>query len=341
MGISESKSCFVTEIAESLRKYCRDEFGKSNLKRLIKLTAAMAERRLYYRLKVAAKAQESTINRMAISVTANIFSKSGDSTFLKEALKDRLEGDDVSVFNHFQAVVVRSASQELFHRWGENDPMSAKLWRSMQRAIRHDPRLVVFPCDKPAWVALKPAEAKQDLIQIHYDEAVAIVSNQKSPGQSIADLVTTAISFSQEKSQKPCVISIEILFAVLRDMATQEAGIELEERTASWTEDPLMRLAIEKVNIQVSKKIDTRVEEYRKAGKLDIKLVDSFRQALSDLLDDMTDGGPAQGYFQYIQPYQPEMTYERYRTVHRAKFEYLAEIVKTTFIKKMKGFFEN
>ena len=126
----------------------------------------------------------------------------------------------------------------------------------------------------------------------------------------------------------------------MRDLGTREAGDELEARTVGRIEDPILRLAIEKANILVIKKIDARLAEYGKADKLDFKMIDSFRQALSDLLDDMADGGPAQGYFQYIQPYQPEMTYEQYRTIHRAKFEYLAEIVKTTFIEKMKGYFE-
>lgn len=149
-----SHTKFVSEVADHVRRYCRDQLNRTGVNRLVSIAAKVASQKLWGRLRAASHTHETTVDQQALSVVALLFSTTGSVSLLADALSDDFADDDFAVFQRFQAVVVRVASQELFRRWDESDLLSAKLWRALHRGLRQDRRLVLIPQTKPLWIVL-------------------------------------------------------------------------------------------------------------------------------------------------------------------------------------------
>ena len=130
----------VSDVAQTIRDRCHSGERARGVDRLIALASHIALRRLHGRLAAAARSAGASPRDMATSAVAGLFSPGDGQAPIVTALVDYLDSDDTSLFLRFQAVVIGAASQELFHRWHENDSLSARLWRNLQRALRHDER---------------------------------------------------------------------------------------------------------------------------------------------------------------------------------------------------------
>jgi hypothetical protein len=93
----------------------------------VSIAATIARQKLWGRLRAAALADNSTPEEESLSLLAGLFVKTDQSSHLSESLKDDLDCDDISLFLRFQTIVICTVSQELFHRWRENDPVSARI----------------------------------------------------------------------------------------------------------------------------------------------------------------------------------------------------------------------
>jgi len=332
MCARNSRQVLVAEVAPYLRRYCCGKLDRISTNRMISFAAAIAKQRLWGRLKTAARHEETSVDQQALSVIGPLFREDGSLPPLAAALADTLDGDDISLFNRFHRVVIRSAAQELFHRWGENDPLSARLWRTFQRVLRHDPRIVAFPAGQPIMAVLATQEnLRHDLPPVEHVKIVRIIAEAISINKGMAEIIVDVLTFAARVADKRNYFHTENLFAALRESVTRAAGAELMEHTPNNQDDPHLRLAIEKANEIARQEIDAKLDRYRRQGKLEPKQVKCFRQALGDLLVDYADGGPAQRYYQYLCYYWPDLTPETYRRELRAKFEYLAEILHQAF----------
>lgn len=126
----------VPQCANALRAVCRGSAAAPDLARLIKLAAAVVCRRLSGRLGTASRFEGTTRDQLETSLVAGLFSGQEGESPIAEALADYLDHEDLVLYLRFQAVLVCAASQELFHRWHENDALSARLWCNLQRALR-------------------------------------------------------------------------------------------------------------------------------------------------------------------------------------------------------------
>ena len=70
--------------------------------------------------------------------------------------------------------------------------------------------------------------------------------------------------------------------------------------------------------------------------KLEPEIIKHYENALKDILNDCQDGGPAQSYYLYLQKHWTDLPLDRYRTVYRSRFEYLADFVKKRFYEIMR-----
>jgi len=327
----------VNELAGILRKYCRNEHSELEMNRLVRFAAAIAQRRLWGRLTAAARVFGGTVEQQALSSVGNLFRGDVTESPLKVVLEGTLTEDDISLFLRFQAVVTRSVSQELFHRWAESDPLAAKLWRSLQRAIRHDSRFTVFPCDRPEWVALADAtDLRENHNAVTCSDVLGIINKVYQPGTGIGDTVESTLGQIAVMQDVRYALQIEVLFSALREVISKTAADELASRVPDRSENHELSIAVERAVSQTRQDIHSKLDRYLKAGKLDCGAVESFRLALGDILTDCVDGGPAQSYYQYLSAHWPALTSHQYRNSLRAKFEYLTEFVRDRFSELMK-----
>jgi len=336
MQISETPS-FVAGIAASIRLFCRGELDRAGTDRLIKLAARIAQQRLWGRFYAASRTQGTTVEEQALSHVAHLFCRDGPDSDLAKALDDVLDGDDYRLYLRFQAVVTRAASQELFRRWRETDSLSARLWRNLHRALRHDSRFVAFPADKPQWVAL----AEADDLHSHFPppghrQLVGILGESSSDSAGIGDLIVTTLSRIADLSCYSGAIPVEALFSALREVRSADAKADIKSWSARSERDPLLHRILEMTVNSVTEAIDLKLKRYGTIGKLMPEAAGAFKLALNDMILDLADGGPSQSYYQYLCAYWPSLTREAYRTTYRTKFEYLAETAGKLFLEAMK-----
>ena len=331
-----SSELFITEAASALRRFCVGSPDRQDVDRLVKLAAQIARTKLWGRLSAAAVAQGTSVEQFALSAIGGLFSGGSDAP-LGKALRPALESDDVSLFLHFKAVVVRTAAQELFHRWHETDPTSARLWRNLQRAVRHDGRLVVFPCDRPEWVTLaSKAESKTDLDCLEYNDLAGAVAKCGYPSSGLADYIVNILTPCEQERGTGVAARIDNLFAILRESVSSEIIADMNTKGESSCLDPDIQMAVDQAKRVALNDLHIRLGKYANDGKLPPALVNAFRKALIDLLEDCVDGGPAQSYFDYLNPHAPELREEEYRRAYRSRFEYLAEKIQESFFDDMK-----
>lgn len=337
MGLSSAVSKSIWEIAAELRRYCRGESSPRGIARLVDLAVAIVQQRLWGRLQAAARGQGTSAKQQAKSIVAGLFHKESPKSRLYAALEEILEADDTALYLRFQAVVTKAASQELFHRWKETNPAAARLWRTVQRAVRHDPRLVVFPCDAPEWVALidMPEEAG-NLQSIDRAQALHFLHEGGTAATRVPDTIVSLLRCAAESTKNRPVIRIDILFSALRETVRELAQVDWVVSNLESDYDPIIRMAVEKATAAVTENVRSRLAKYRDNGKLDPAIISCFKKAFDDLIADFSDGGPAQSHFQYLCAHSPQLTVDIYRKMYRTRFEYLAEMAEKNFIEIMR-----
>ena len=341
MDLPYTSSDSVREAAAILRRYCQGNADKRTVNRLVILAAEIARKRLWGRLCAAARVHETTIEQQAISIVAGLFRGKDAHSRLGKTLGESLKADDITLFLHFQRVVTRAASQELFHRWDETDPLSARLWRSLQRAIRHDRRLISFPCDSPQYVALAASrQPPGELTAVEYAEAVGYIGELTDPRMSAGDMVVFVLMQAAEAAGSPRVIKIDVLFGALKDTISRIAAAKYSRQSARESDHPNLGMAVAKAVEFAKCEIRSRLDKYVGRDKLDDYTARWLQRALDDLIDDLPDGGPAQSYYKYLYAHRPDISPEDYRNRLRTKFEYLADAAQEQFYGFLReGFF--
>jgi len=225
----------------------------------------------------------------------------------------------------------------VYKRQGENDALSARLWRNLHRVIRQDERVVVFPVDKPEWVTLTNiADFRANETPLSHDELVRIINEQGAHYGNLTDLVHAILLQVARTAglQKP--VQVEILFSALRETTSEIKAQQLANEVPRNRDDPLLSVAIDRATDQAFQNVEIKLARYQDTGKLHPDVVEVFRLALSDLVADCADGGPAQSYYEYLHVHKPSLTLEDYRQTLRTRFEYLAESVQKGFIEAMR-----
>jgi hypothetical protein len=327
-GISSE---LATGVAQAIRACWSGDVDRPVLDRLALLAARIVQQRLWGRICAAANARDVSIEQEALSVVTPLFAGKPPDIWLCEALEDKLDSDDTTLFLKFQAVVIRCATQELFHRWSETDPQSAKLWRNLNRAIKCDGRLLVFPHNKPEYVALSTmAAGRCELQLIEFESLRTSLSSVGDCRTPIADTVVDLLS-KEECPGKNVVIRIEDLFRALREsIFSGSMEIALSESLVS-NRDPCTAIALERATDSATAMLQEYLNRYAKSGKFDDATCANLAGALMDVLKDCADGGPAVSYYEYILQHMPGLSRNRYQAKYRTRFEYLAEKVQKEF----------
>jgi len=322
---------FASEVARTIRNCCRNKANRRDVDKLVKAAALIVRQKLWGRLYAAARARDVSVEQEAISIIGDIFAGPDGDMRLCRVLGDDLEADDISLFLGFQAKTVRLASQELFHCWSELDPQSAKLWRNLKSALKKDPRLTVFPYNKPEWVTLKKGKIeKAEIHPLQYGAVKSLFAEE--PGEKIPIGRRVAEALADFKTGAGmAAIKIEDLFRILRETAAVYTEAEAEAAMMTPDEIPLLKIALERATVAASKAIKLSLQKYRDKGKFAPDRCEQLSEALREIIRDCADGGPAISYFEYVRRQITDIDIGRYRSEYRTRFEYLAEQAQEEF----------
>ncbi|MEZ5358837.1 MAG: hypothetical protein R3F48_08390 [Candidatus Zixiibacteriota bacterium] len=335
--MKNNASGFISEVAAAIRQYCSGTCTRLQENRLVNLAASIIQNKLWGRLHAAAREQETSIENLAISIIGPLFSSMGGDSQLLKGLRDAIPDSDITLFLRFQSVVIRTASQELFHRWSENDALSARLWRSLHRIVKKDHRIATFPIDNPEWISLASVNnLRKDLPPVNHDEIVKIICGRGQDWRSLSELIVNILADVEKSPDTQNTVRIEMLFSALRETMRESKANEIANEIVSNNNDPILSLASNRAIKQAIQKSQVRLLKYRSQGKLTNDMIEAFRMALTDLIEDSADGGPAQSYFEYLRSHKLELTIEEYRQILKTRFEYMAELIQRDFLDEMK-----
>jgi hypothetical protein len=191
--------------------------------------------------------------------------------------------------------------------------------------------------DNPEWVSLRAvANLQADLPPVNHDEIVKIISSQELDHCSLADIIVAVLSAVVSAPGCQNAVKVELLFSALRETTREIKARQLADETPCNWSDPLLSIAIDQAIEQVLHNVGVKLSRYQVTKKLHPDVVEVFRLALSDLVADCADGGPAQSYYEYLHVHRAGLTLEGYRRTLRTKFEYLAEWVRKSFFEEMR-----
>jgi hypothetical protein len=207
----------------------------------------------------------------------------------------------------------------------------------VHRILRHNSRFILFPADRPEWAALSAVkDLRPDKPLIDFDALAEIASGAYSPGKSTTSLIADILTaLADNRNYRPCA-SVEMLFAVLRRTMLAVSQTEAAAADVPAAPDLLLSMAIKQASDKASSEVHKILTRYHQTEKLPADCIGPFQKALADIIADCADGGPAQGYFQYLRSHLPELSPEDYRNIYRTRFEYLADTAQTCFFNMMK-----
>jgi hypothetical protein len=327
----------IAKIAHGLRRWCR---GEADRRLTIRLTAVAVEiamqSSLRGRICAAAAAEDANPPHVALSLLAGLFVRHGSEPYLAVALRDVIDDDDAAVYSMFRRVVWTVVRQELFHRWPENDRLSAGLWKKLHLVIRDDPRITAFPAHRPAWITTATTDTSIDLIILDEVELRRIIAEVFRPRQKTADLVMAVFAHPACRNR---VVSIDSLFVELQACIPQGLAFAMEEEISSPAPDPDFVLAMEKTVSEVRSSMLRILDAYVVKDKLSAGMAAGFLKALMDLVVDLGDGWPGIGHFNYIHTHCPAITYDNFCHTYKAIFQYLALKAERWFSDGMRKYY--
>lgn len=328
------------DIAGCIRKFCHDPSDSSVTGRLIDIASAMVRQKLRARINAAARREDTDNKQQTLSVMAGLFSEDGKCR-LVASLSELLGGDDAVLFVKFQTIVVNTVRQELFHRWDETDPLKARIWRNVNRVLNHDERFMIFPGDHPEYVCLSGCdELRSERPLLNADEIAGIAADIWHSHTSFSDFLMHLLRELAELDYCSPVVRKDDLIAALYLHKSMMADDELKEWFSGHNPAPDTELIRNEIISAIMPNIKGRVDEYSRKNKLTEEIAGFFCLALTDLLVDYTQGGPAQSNYYYLKTHWEWLAYDAYRSLYRSKFEYLAEYVRDEYISFMKNNYE-
>ena len=329
MGPSVSYRTFIADAAASIRAYCTGDADPRLLHRLVDLASATVQTSMPGRLRATASTQATSTATLSTSLVSSLFPVNGLESPLRRAL-DRLgDTDDLGLFQLFRKIVVQTASNELFHRWAEYDPYSARLWRNLHRAIRLDNRLVGFPDKHPQWVALKGKDRiTTGRMLTGHGDLISILTTIDLGHSSLREIAYDVISQVADIPDYCSAVAIEKLFSAVKEVSSQLAASELHHGPRQSFDDPISGIALNQALRAARQRTREKLHQYCQKCSMPEGEQARFESALDDLLCDCADGGQAQSYFQYLQVHWPKLTRTGYAKACRTRFEYLAKFAK-------------
>lgn len=328
------------DIAEGIRQFCRDQSNISAINKLIEIASEIVRQKLRARINAAAYREDVSSRRQSLSVIAGLFTKEGKHRFC-QAISEFLDCDDITLFTKFQSIVVNSARQELFHRWGEADSLKARIWRNVKQALNNDERFAVFPNDNPEYVCLSGSdELRSNLPCLNTSEIAAIAAEIHHLSRNFSDFLVSLLMEIKKMDHCSFAIRKDDLIAALYMNESLNAEDEIKKWFPERGPDPEIELTRKEIIASIWPKIETRLKKYCETNKLSDEITGYFSLALADLLYDYTLGGPDPGHYKYLRIHWKELTYEDFRSLYWPIFQYLAKIINDEYILFMRNYYK-
>ncbi|MCD4664563.1 MAG: hypothetical protein K8R68_04765 [Bacteroidales bacterium] len=310
---------------------------------------------------------------VAIDCIAGLFMRNKDGEFvqLRRYFGNEIESDAVPsemlISSMLKRLIVKKTKQELSRVFKERDPEGAKIIRNIKVAIRNSDKFDFFKEMGRDFVYLQPDSklaGKKNNFQIDSSTIIFKKNTENNsifekdikkhtipekilfqyflekyiPSDSISTMLGKMMEIVISLPEYQNYLAMDSIAAIIREVTFQHAHEKLSNNVD--TNSPLHDLQtkeIDQVNKSVIKFIRKKIhQQYLGRKKVTPGKTEIYCRAISDFVNELTQGKETDSNFQYLKRYLPGLTQESYREEERSVFEYLIKITKKVLRNKLR-----
>ena len=131
----------------------------------------------------------------------------------------------------------------------------------------------------------------------------------QTPSGFTADMIVKVLQEEGELEHFNKIVSIELLFSVLRDQTRELAAAVVRAGGSAGITNPLLAMAVTvtEATTAAQSEVQSRLQRYQTKGSVTPDHANLMGKALSDIIADCADGGPAQSCYEYLKAHSPEL----------------------------------
>ena len=315
------------ELTYLLRALVRDSLHGMNLEQLVGFAVRRTEvvlQWLSYKKNYRFVDLGLEIRDVAYDMVGELFA--GADTHCCKQLRAAIQGTDddspEALISAFEAILFKNVQQHLARIFGEIDPISQHLLRSLRGHIYHSSDIVTLDRFDGRWYALH-GERSPDLAKPAMPIEMLRQSLHLHPMKAVAPIVQYFRSLlyvlRDQDEYRKAIHEGEIL-TLVRDLLKMQylAGAE----TYSNPDDNHDTMALGHVLFEALSTTLPWIEEtYLKKNRLSRKEMNCFISAIRVYFNDLMTETETLGPYFYLRKDMPGLTHERFRESYRRKFE--------------------
>jgi len=299
--------------------------SRLSLNELIEITLKIAIAYLrfnYKKLYKFLRNEDLTIEEFALDSIALLFikDKSDQAITIKTAFKNwqpKIETEEDALF-FLNKIVASRIEQHISSLLREEDPFFSKILDSVNYLIKSQGYIKIQAYGRTFI-------AKSDIKTCGY-EFISRDDFEKIPVELFTDkksLFPNLLHFLENKSNIVAAIPLNDLIYRLKHINFSQYS------TVDYTETKRKQFEIDEIiSIALNSSLEKLNKSYFDKGKLNEKETDSIGKALTDICEDLNNGGINSGLYEYLVPYLKDLSKDDYKTMYHNILEYLLKYTK-------------
>lgn len=282
------------------------------------------------------------LDDLAMDGVANLFERDARGHFVQlrryYEQVDWRELDEDELFETTRRLVFSKVNDRLFQAYREADPSLARILRNVKRTVRseHALRLVRRP-DGRAWLELADAVGQATARPVMPPELLeAYLTPHVRAGVTLRTLLGAVREVLEEQRQYRPAVPLTPLARVLRDaMGRVQLPVAEERPESARFRPPEVRQAVESSVTQMESAMRSSYVKPEKMTERTYRLY--FRAIRERLLAHFVEGDDHDvTNYRVLAVHLRGLSYESYRSRHRAVFEYLSRRTRTHFLDQLR-----
>ena len=241
-------------------------------------------------------------------------------------------------------LITSKTEQALFRIFRERDPQTARVIKDIKVTIRRLDQYSLLQDSGKKLIVNKNYERSQSSIEVvndvlEYQILIRDIHSVLRPGDTIPVILKKIFIILDDNQGYPNAIEIGDVAYIIRtyrkSIASQMTIHQLNGKGHIF--ERLVHQDLVQMILTIKKNLFAILDKaYLNTGKLDKTIVDGFKVALADMIEDMTKGNKLDTHYNYIHAALPNIEFEEYDLKLRKKFEYILRQLRMLITEKVK-----
>ncbi|MEW6654127.1 MAG: hypothetical protein AB1394_11770 [Bacteroidota bacterium] len=315
---------------------------------LIKYTHQFASVRLTQILrtkKIISEILPHSITTVALDCIAEIFHRDSDGNFIElqhyfSGEKDLTKTEAQEAFINFRRIVFSKINDGIFRIYKEYDPITSKVIRNIKLIFKRSDKIYSICRFGEVYYTLTPDnlnEAETEMPPEELETELVLnypfIHGLENQVTKLLEILSISTKYRRFYSLVDLALIIKNIYIHQNKIIVNNLDIDKDLIDAD------IKQIVQASFIEIGAELESK---YLRNHKIEKLLFEQYTHALKELLTDtfIKNDGANFSHFDYLCKVKDDLSYEEYRTKHRASFEYFVKISKTRIINNLKDFFD-